>query len=762
MLSLKVVGWFRGFAVQCGRRSAPLRSREIEGIKDIIAVASGKGGVGKSTTAVNLAVSLAKNCNLKVGLLDADVYGPSIPTMMKLKGKPEISTDKKMVPIENYGVKCISMGSLVAEGDAIVWRGLMARPRVMKALEQLTRGVRWGALDILVVDMPPGTGDAQISISQRLQLSGAVIVSTPQDVALMDARRGVKMFSKVNVPILGILENMSYFKCPNCSEPYYIFGRGGAQRTADEMGMKFLGEVMPCKIPLETEIRRCCDDGIPVASSNPDSLMQNQAAVSFKSDYALLHPRRRLKPLRNPRLSPPRREEFRFHSLPKCGAIEIPVAKQQQQRLNPLTLANGLVEGERIGSVGGKDIDVATLGNLCVDVVLNVSALPPESVDERKAYLEELSKSPPDKKHWEAGGNCNMAIAAARLGMRVVAVGHVGDEIYGHFLLDVLRDEGIVMIEINEENDRADTSAMDYETLICWVLVDPLHRHAFCSRADFSEKPAFAWLWSLSAEAKTTIRRSKTVFFNGYCFDELSPHLLVSALSYATEVGTSVFFDPGPRGKSLVNGTPEERRALDEFLRFSDVLLLTSEEAESLTGIRDPILAGEELLRRGVRTKWVIIKMGARGSVMITHSSISCAPGFKVKVIDTVGCGDSFVAAVAFGYIHKLPSINTLAVANAVGAATAMGCGAGRNVARLKQVVELVTESNLNEDDEFWEQLPEERQRSKGVSAEVTLLSKLVVDGSENLRVPLQRVVAELLAMLEVSEMAEQVDSTGL
>ncbi|XP_042001773.1 iron-sulfur protein NUBPL-like [Salvia splendens] len=182
--------------------------------------------------------------------------------MMKLHGKPEVSADKKMIPIENYGVRCMSMGSLVAEGDALVWRG----PMVMKALEQMTRGVDWGTLDVLVVDMPPGTGDAQISISQRLQLSGAVIVSTPQDVALMDARRGVKMFSQVNVPILGIVENMSYFKCPSCNEAHYIFGKGGAQKTADDMGMRFLGE-----LPLETGIRSGSDEGVPVVISNPES-----------------------------------------------------------------------------------------------------------------------------------------------------------------------------------------------------------------------------------------------------------------------------------------------------------------------------------------------------------------------------------------------------------------------------------------------------------------------------------------------------------
>lgn len=252
----------RGGGVRAFAAAAAGRSLKINGVENIIAVASGKGGVGKSTTAVNLALSLSQKCQLKVGLLDADVYGPSIPTMMKLHGKPEVSEGKKMIPIENYGVKCMSMGFLVEEYAPIVWRG----PMVMKALEQMSRGVEWGKLDILVVDMPPGTGDAQISISQRLQLSGALIVSTPQDVALMDARRGVNMFTKVEVPILGLLENMSFFKCPHCGEASHIFGKGGARRTADEMCLPFLGE-----IPLEEVIRSTSDEGVPVVVSNPNS-----------------------------------------------------------------------------------------------------------------------------------------------------------------------------------------------------------------------------------------------------------------------------------------------------------------------------------------------------------------------------------------------------------------------------------------------------------------------------------------------------------
>ncbi|KAG9452581.1 hypothetical protein H6P81_005485 [Aristolochia fimbriata] len=251
----------RWYAVAATGKGVNARKPHIEGVKDIIAVASGKGGVGKSTTAVNLAVALANTCQLKVGLLDADVYGPSIPTMMKLQGKPEVNEDLKMIPMENYGVKCMSVGFLVGKDSPLVWRG----PMVMSALEKLTRGVAWGTLDILVVDMPPGTGDAQLSMSQRLKLSGALIVSTPQDIALIDARKGANMFCKVEVPILGLVENMSCFKCPHCGEKSYIFGCGGAQRTADEMNMEFLGE-----IPLEVGVRVSSDEGTPIVASAPD------------------------------------------------------------------------------------------------------------------------------------------------------------------------------------------------------------------------------------------------------------------------------------------------------------------------------------------------------------------------------------------------------------------------------------------------------------------------------------------------------------
>ncbi|XP_017190219.1 iron-sulfur protein required for NADH dehydrogenase, mitochondrial-like isoform X1 [Malus domestica] len=256
----RVGGGVRGY-------SAARKDLRIEGVKHAIAVASGKGGVGKSTTAVNLAVALANKCQMKVGLLDADIYGPNVPIMMKLDRKPEVTEDKKMIPIESYGVKCMSMGLLVDKDAPLVWRG----PMVSSALEKMTRGADWGNLDILVVDMPPGTGDAHITVSQRLQLSGALIVSTPQDVALMDARRGINMFSKVEVPILGIVENMSYFKCPHCAECSFIFGKGGSRKTATEMDLEFVGECLMFQIPLEMGIREGSDNGVPIVISAPDS-----------------------------------------------------------------------------------------------------------------------------------------------------------------------------------------------------------------------------------------------------------------------------------------------------------------------------------------------------------------------------------------------------------------------------------------------------------------------------------------------------------
>jgi ATP-binding protein involved in chromosome partitioning len=234
---------------------------DVPGVKHIIAVASGKGGVGKSTTAVNLALGLAAN-GVAAGLLDADIYGPSMPRMLDVKQKPESIVGKQLRPIERYGIKTMSIGYIVNEETPMIWRG----PMVSSALEQMLRDVQWAELDVLVVDMPPGTGDAQLTLAQRVALSGAVIVSTPQDIALVDARKGLNMFRKVAVPVLGIVENMSYFLCPKCGERSEIFGHGGAREEADKMGVPFLGEV-----PLHLDIRTTSDSGHPIVVARPES-----------------------------------------------------------------------------------------------------------------------------------------------------------------------------------------------------------------------------------------------------------------------------------------------------------------------------------------------------------------------------------------------------------------------------------------------------------------------------------------------------------
>ena len=228
--------------------------------KHIIAVASGKGGVGKSTTAINLALGLAAQ-GQRVGILDADIYGPSLPRLLGIQQRPE-TQNKKIIPIDAWGLKAMSIGFLVEEDSPTIWRG----PMVMSALQQMLTDVAWGELDILVIDMPPGTGDAQLTLSQRASLAGAVIVSTPQDLALIDARKGLNMFRRVDVPVMGIVENMSYFLCPSCGDRADIFGTGGAQDEAARLGVPFLGQV-----PLEMEIRKTSDNGTPIVASAPDS-----------------------------------------------------------------------------------------------------------------------------------------------------------------------------------------------------------------------------------------------------------------------------------------------------------------------------------------------------------------------------------------------------------------------------------------------------------------------------------------------------------
>ena len=256
----------------CGARTGqqPAGPAGIPGVGAIIAVASGKGGVGKSTVAINLALAL-RDLGLKVGVLDADIYGPSLPKLLAIKERPQTAGGTRLKPIVRHGMPVMSIGFLVEEETPMIWRG----PMVMSALTQMLREVDWGNLDVLVVDMPPGTGDAQLTMAQQVPLKGAVIVSTPQDLALIDARRGIAMFRRVNVPVLGIVENMSTFICPHCGTRSDIFGHGGARHEAERLGVPFLGEV-----PLALEIREKSDAGLPVVASEPDGPHAQASAPS--------------------------------------------------------------------------------------------------------------------------------------------------------------------------------------------------------------------------------------------------------------------------------------------------------------------------------------------------------------------------------------------------------------------------------------------------------------------------------------------------
>jgi len=253
-VSVNIVTKITAHAVQRGVQLLPQ-------VKNIVAVASGKGGVGKSTTAVNLALALAAE-GARVGLLDADIYGPSIPMMMGIEGRPESEDGQSMEPLENYGVQVMSIGFLVDKDEAMIWRGPMAT----QALEQLLRQTNWKDLDYLVVDMPPGTGDIQLTLSQRVPMTGAVVVTTPQDIALLDAKKGIKMFEKVGVPILGIVENMAVHVCSNCGHVEHIFGADGGKKMAAEYNMDYLGA-----LPLNMQIRLQADSGKPTVVSDPDS-----------------------------------------------------------------------------------------------------------------------------------------------------------------------------------------------------------------------------------------------------------------------------------------------------------------------------------------------------------------------------------------------------------------------------------------------------------------------------------------------------------
>jgi len=244
------------------KRGLP-KKKTIEGVQHVVLVSSGKGGVGKSTTAVNLALALSKlSSSPKVSLLDADIFGPSIPTMMNISELPLLDSKDKMLPVMNYGVGCMSMGLLVDPASAVVWRG----PMVMGALDKMVHGTNWSGTDVLVVDLPPGTGDVHLSISQTVEISGAVVVSTPQKVALADARKGVDMFKKVGIPVLGMVQNMSSFICAKCGEKTHVFGCDGAQKMAQELGVSLLGDV-----PLDPAIMSSSDSGKPIVMTNPDS-----------------------------------------------------------------------------------------------------------------------------------------------------------------------------------------------------------------------------------------------------------------------------------------------------------------------------------------------------------------------------------------------------------------------------------------------------------------------------------------------------------
>jgi len=244
---------------------------------NIIAIASGKGGVGKSTFAVNIAVALNK-IGKKVGLLDADIYGPSIPRMMGVSKKPKVNENNKLIPIESFGIKCMSIGFLMDVDTPTIWRG----PMVMKALEQMFNSVDWGKLDYLIIDLPPGTGDAQLTLAQSSKLSGSIIISTPQDVALIDARKGINMFKKVNIPILGLIENMSYFICDNCNEKHYIFSTEGAKKESEKFQIPFLGA-----LPIDKDLRIQSDEGKPSCIDNPNgSIAKTYIEIAKKIDQS--------------------------------------------------------------------------------------------------------------------------------------------------------------------------------------------------------------------------------------------------------------------------------------------------------------------------------------------------------------------------------------------------------------------------------------------------------------------------------------------
>jgi ATP-binding protein involved in chromosome partitioning len=332
---------------------------QVPGIKHMIAVASGKGGVGKSTTAVNLALGL-QAIGIKAGILDADIYGPSQPRLLGLSGRPQVAQANRLRPMEGFGLKVMSMGFMVDEGTPIIWRG----PMVVSALTQMLRDVDWGELDALVIDMPPGTGDVQLTMAQQVPLSGAIIVSTPQDLALIDARKGLNMFRKVDVPVLGIIENMSYFVCPKCGERSDIFGHGGARTEADKLGIPFLGGV-----PLHMDIRSTSDDGRPIVASRPDSPQAQVFRDIAARAWSELQARARLAPPRLAVSSDRSALEVAF-----AGAKPFALSAEMLRVMSPSAEVQGHSPQQRVTVARKRNVKIRELkpvGNYAVRIVFD-------------------------------------------------------------------------------------------------------------------------------------------------------------------------------------------------------------------------------------------------------------------------------------------------------------------------------------------------------------------------------------------------------
>eukprot|EP00890_Picochlorum_soloecismus_P002189 jgi/Picsp_1/2971/NSC_01195-R1_sugar carbohydrate kinase len=333
-----------------------------------------------------------------------------------------------------------------------------------------------------------------------------------------------------------------------------------------------------------------------------------------------------------------------------------------------------------------KTYDLVTLSNLCVDVIVPCDSLPSAEEEERKNLLNYLAENPPSMSSWEVGGNTNTLIAASRLGMTVGSIGHVGRDRFGYFMQDVLSKEGVFLASgIVEEDSEV---AKGFDTLVCFVLVDKESgEHSFCSRYDFGPWPLFRSVTTLSESVKSVLSRSKSVFVNGFVFDEMPESLVVSAARYTQRHGALVLFDPGPRSWTFCEG--DRRHALESMLDVADVVLMTEEEAAVVVGTDDAVDAAERLMARpNARAQWVVIKRGSKGAVLGEKATgkLYHQDGYTVNVKDTVGCGDSFAAAIALGCTHSKDVAATLALAGAVGAATAMGTGAGRNVATIDKV----------------------------------------------------------------------------